>query len=190
MIEWYTDKIYYGGWRYLFNLITSAVLIAILVALVVTPEVAFDSIIDSGVRQEYYDYFRDYFFLSIITIVGVTFLFIGFDLMRDEWGFMAFLKVVVIGFGILMALIPQIFSATTCGTFLHVDTGHADAVAAFFRSLPRFGFLYTIICGVYYCGVGIAGEYTVFDDLSPIFPLIGGVVSFLLSFGLSVMMIK
>ena len=191
MIDWYTDLIYEGKFRYLFNLLASALIIVVVSFLALAPDTMYASLLENNpVRVAYYDYFREFFYLTILSVIGVGFLFIGFDLMRDEIGFLGFIRIVCIGFGIMLSLLPQIVNATGIGITENMYAGRADAVTAMLRALPRFGFFYALTSGAYYAYVGISDDYGFFDDLSPVFPIVSSVISFLMSFGISLMVIK
>jgi len=191
MIDWYTDLIYEGKFRYLFNLITSAIVIAVVAGLAIAPETLFNSIIDNNpARMENYQYFCEFFYLPILSVIGVGFIFIGFDLMRDEFGFLGFVRIVCIVFGAMLAFLPQIVNAAMCSTMDYVGLGHVDPVAAALRALPRFGFFYAALSSVYYGYVGLADDYGFLDDFSPLFPVASAIISYLLSFGCAVVAIR
>jgi len=195
MLDWYSDLVYEGRNRAIINIALSVLFIAVILIMAFLPDSFYSSLIeDEPAREEYLNYFREYRIVPVLSIIGAVILFMGFDVLRDEIldDALGFTRIGCIVVGIVLVVMPTLIAnALSCGDFVYVDLGRIDPFAAAFRALPRFGFFYGAISLAFYAYVGITDNYDGFlDRLSPVFPIISAIVSFLISFGFAVIAIK
>ena len=188
MLDWYTDLVEEGRGRWFVNVIVSLIIIGALMLIGLLPAEAYGDLTDgNNVREKLLEQMQFWFFIPILTVVGSGALFLGFDLMRDEDGFLGFLRVVIIIFGLLMVLGPSAYNSVDCNSVgVYGGSEGADIIASMFRAVPRIGFFGGVFCGAYYAWIGLTdSEYSFRDYLSPVIPLIAYGLSFALNIGCS-----
>ena len=190
MLDWYTDLVDEGKGRWFVNVIVSLLLIGLLLLFGLLPASTYGDIVDGNrIGELLLEEMQFWFFIPILTIVGSGALFLGFDIMRDECGFLGFIRIVVIIFGASMVLFPSIINAMSCGD-VSIDyfsgiVEDAGVISSVFRAVPRIGFFGGVFCGAFYAFVGLTDSYDFPHYLSPLMPIIAYLVSFAINIGCS-----
>ena len=135
--------------------------------------------------------YKSAYFVPILTVIGSFLVFVGLDLMRDEfYGALNVVRILIAIVGACLVLFPSFYNAlnSSCydaSCYDNLGNTYADFFSVSMRALSRTGFFGGTIAASYFAYCGLSDDFGVLNLLAPFMPIIAYIFSFILNIGCS-----
>ena len=192
MLDWYSDFAEEGKGRFIITFIASALLIVLFAAIALVPTSAYEGVVAGDeLRAEKLAEYKSAYYVPILTVIGSFLIFIGLDLMRDEfYGAKNVFRILLAIVGACLILFPSMYNAmhSSCydgSCYENLGNTYADMFSVSLRALTRTGLFGGVIAGSFFAYCGISDDFGIPNLLAPIMPILAYIVSFVLNLGCS-----